>query len=105
MLPHGYGKLMMLISGNEISFPKVFGLPPVVGLVLAIFAEFICSVLIIIGFRTRLSSIPLAITMAVAAFIIHFGDPFSKKELALLYLVAYVALILLGGGKYAVKRD
>ena len=39
-----------------------------------------------IGLGTRLASIPLMITMFVAAYISHVVDPFGRKEMALLYL-------------------
>jgi putative oxidoreductase len=39
--------------------------------------------------------------MAVAAFIAHGDDPFSRKELALFYMVVYVVLLLTGSGKYS----
>ena len=40
--------------------------------------------------------------MAVAAFMVHANDPLAKKELALLYLLIYVTLLVAGAGKYAV---
>jgi putative oxidoreductase len=40
--------------------------------------------------------------MFVAAFIAHGPDPFGKKELALLYLVIYILLLVAGSGKYSV---
>jgi putative oxidoreductase len=46
-------------------------------------------------------SIPAAITMAVAAFGAHAGDPIGDKEHALLFLVPYLVLALMGGGKYS----
>jgi putative oxidoreductase len=42
--------------------------------------------------------------MAVAAFVVHAGDPWAKKELALLYAVPYLALLLAGGGRFALER-
>ncbi|XLS30963.1 DoxX family protein [Flavobacteriaceae bacterium M23B6Z8] len=101
MLPHGYGKFMMLTSGEEIQFPSVLGMSPLISLILAVLGEFIAPILILIGFKTKLAAIPAAITMAVAAFIIHGSDPLAKKELALLYLVGFAAIGLLGAGKYS----
>ena len=31
-------------------------------------------------------------------------DPWGKKEMAVLYLVAYTCMALLGGGKYSLDR-
>ncbi len=101
MLTHGYPKLIKLISGGEITFADPFGAGVMTSLILAIFAEIICSVLIIVGYKTRLACIPLIITMLVAVFIIHSDDPFKRKELAILYIVAFTAIMLLGPGRYS----
>ena len=71
-------------------------------LYLAVFAEFVCAILLVIGLFTRLSLVPLIITMAVAAFIVHGGDGIKEMEFALIYLSAYVALILTGPGAHSV---
>ncbi len=101
MLTHGYPKLMRLFSGEEIRFADPFGLGMTFSLVLVVFAEFFCSVLIGFGLGTRLATIPLIITMLVAAFISHGADPFGKKEMALLYLVIYIFLLFTGSGKFS----
>ncbi|HEY9168712.1 MAG TPA: DoxX family protein [Lutibacter sp.] len=100
MLTHGIPKLLMLFSG-DIQFPGVLGLSPFFSLVLAVFSEVLCSVLVFIGLKTRLATIPLIITMLVAVILIHHGDPFARKELGLLYLLLYVPLLMLGGGKFS----
>jgi len=102
MLTHGYPKLMKLLAGGEIQFADPFGLGMYFSLVLAVFAEFFCSILVGLGIGTRLAAIPLIITMSVAAFIAHGSDPFGRKELALLYLVVYVFLLFTGSGKFSV---
>ena len=103
MLTHGIPKLNMLLSG-EIQFPGLFGMPPALSLFLAVFAELFCSILLIFGLATRLATIPLFFTMAVAAFVVHANDPFSQKELALLYLLSYVVIFIHGSGKYAIDK-
>jgi putative oxidoreductase len=40
--------------------------------------------------------------MLVAAFIAHAGDPFSGKEKALMYAAGFLAISLLGAGKYSI---
>lgn len=102
MLTHGYPKLMKLLAGGEIQFADPFGLGMYFSLVLAVFAEFFCSILVGLGIGTRLAAIPLIITMSVAAFIAHGSDPFGRKELALLYLVVFVFLLFTGSGKFSV---
>jgi putative oxidoreductase len=104
MLAHGLPKLEMLFSGDPVQFPAVFGLSAASALALAVFAEVVCSVLVLIGLGTRLVVIPLIFTMLVAAFYFHGADPFAQKEPAILYLIPYVMLLLTGSGKYALDH-
>lgn len=101
MLVHGLPKLQMLLSGDVSQFPGVLGMSPGLSLALATLAEVVCSVLILIGLGTRLASIPLLITMLVAVLVVHAADPFAAQELGLLYLLGYVVLLLLGGGRFS----
>jgi putative oxidoreductase len=103
MLTHGIPKLINLIQG-DMSFGDPLGIGSTLSFILVVFAEAICPVLIILGLRTRLAAIPVIITMAVAAFIVHGNDPFSSMEKALMYLVGFTAIALMGGGKYTIKQ-
>ncbi|SHK67510.1 putative oxidoreductase [Maribacter aquivivus] len=103
MLTHGLPKFQKLISG-DFKFADPFGIGETPSLFLAVIGEFICPILIIIGFKSRLAAIPVAITMAVAAFITHGADDFGTKEKALFYLVAFVTVSLLGPGKFGVNK-
>jgi putative oxidoreductase len=95
---HGWSKLKGFgeMSGG---FPDPLGIGPTASLTLVVFAEFFCSILVVLGLFTRLTVIPPIIAMAVAAFVFHADDPWAKKELALLYLAPFVTLLLCGGGK------
>ena len=104
MLTHGYPKLMTLIEGGEIAFYDFLGLGMTASLALAVLAEFVCSILLILGLGTRLAALPLIITMLVAAFAVHADDPFGKKEFALLYLLIFATILVFGAGKYSVDR-
>ncbi|MBT0608533.1 DoxX family protein [Aequorivita echinoideorum] len=103
MLTHGIPKLMQLISGN-FEFGDPIGLGGPISLILAVIGEVVCPILVIIGFKARWASVPIIITMAVAAFVVHASDPLGTKELAILYLVAFIAIALLGSGKYSIDR-
>ncbi|TXF79308.1 DoxX family protein [Chryseobacterium sp.] len=102
MLSHGFPKLQQLYSGEEIQFFNFLGLGEQFSLILAVFAEFVCSIFIILGLFTRPAVFFLIITMAVAGLMVHGADPFEKRETSLLYLSIYLLLFAFGPGKYSV---
>jgi putative oxidoreductase len=102
MLSHGLPKMNKFFSEAPISFPDPIGIGPKLSLILVVFAEVICSVLIAIGFATRFATIPLIITMIIAAFVVHLGDGFAKMELPVFYIIFYLILLKFGAGKYSI---
>jgi putative oxidoreductase len=104
MLVHGYQKLQWVLAGGELQFADPIGLGVPASLYLAVFAEFFCSILVILGLATRLATIPLIILMLVAVFIVHGPDGFDKKEHGLHFLVVYLFLLVTGPGKYSIDR-
>src|SRR5690606_14516300 len=71
MLVHGLPKLGKLFSSEPVKFAEVFGMSPELSLILAVFSEVVCSLLILIGLGTRLATIPLIVTMLIAVFYVH----------------------------------
>ena len=102
MAYHGYGKVFgghmeMLTEGvSKMGFPL-----PVLFAWAAALSEFLGGLLVIVGFQTRIAATFIFITMCVAAFGVHFHDPFNVKELALAYWTIAGTLILTGGGCYS----
>lgn len=103
MLPHGYQKLIHF-ADRASRFADPFHIGNSTSMALAIFAEFFCSVFIVLGLFTRLATIPLIIAMSVALFHSHGGDIFGAGEKAALYLVGYFAILLMGPGKVSADR-
>jgi putative oxidoreductase len=97
---HGSDKLVNF-AAKAPTFADPFGVGSSISLGLAVFAEFFCSLAIALGFATRLAVIPLLILLCTAAFIIHGGDPWARKELAMVYLVPYLTLLFTGPGRYS----
>lgn len=102
MISHGFPKLMKLVGDKEIEFFDFLGLGAQNSLFLAVFAEFICSIFIILGLFTRWAVLFLMITMAVAGLVVHGADAFSDREMSLLYLANYIMIFAFGPGKYSV---
>jgi len=97
---HGWGKLLDF-AASAASFPDPLGIGHKTSMACTIGAELACSVLVALGFATRLTALPVAFTMGVAVSMIHAGDPWGKKEFALLYLIPFLVLVFTGAGRYS----
>ncbi len=104
MLTHGLPKFDRLFGEGPVKFADPFGLGPEISLILVIFAEVACSIFVMIGFKTRLATIPLMTTMLVAAFYAHADDPFGDKELPLLFFTVFLSILISGPGRYSVNQ-
>lgn len=80
-----------------------------VALMLTMGAEIGAAGLLVIGLMTRPAAFIFAFTMVIAAFDVHAADPFKVKELALMYLMAGVVILLSGAGSIsldaAINKD
>ena len=111
---HGWGKVYQPghigPSGAFVKLVSDMGVPAPMGAAwLAALTEFVGGVLIAAGFLTRPAALALAFNMAVAAFVASaeaplWGPKDPNKEFALLYLVAFVALIFTGAGRFSVDK-
>ena len=97
---HGWGKLVNF-GERAGRFADPIGLGSELSLALVVFAEVICAALIAVGLWTRFAAIPIVIFGLIAAFVHHIDDPFAKKELALLYAIPALTLVLTGAGLFS----
>ncbi len=104
MLTHGYPKFQKLMGDDPIQFADPFGIGAYPSFLLVVFAEFFCSILIILGLGTRIAALVLVVNMAVAGFYAHAADPFAKKELAFFYLLVFLTVLVFGPGKYSLDH-
>ena len=121
---HGWGKVLALSTGKgagliagvgELGFPT-----PVVFAWASALAEFVGGLCVALGLGTRVAAAFVASTMFVAAFLRHHAHghllhalgvaPVSDEvrkgwgnpELALVYLLVFVSIALLGPGRLAI---
>lgn len=97
---HGIPKLMGFTERMD-KFSDPFGIGSVASLALCVFAEFFCTVFVVVGAFTRIMVIPVIINMAVIVFIIHGGEPLKERELAVFYLLIFTSVFFAGPGKYS----
>lgn len=103
MLFHGVSKLIHGIS-FLVENMGAFGYAVYIGEVLA-------PIAILIGFRTRIAAVLLAVTCVVAVATAHAQEVFTISEhggyaleLLMLYLFGALALFFTGAGKYAASK-
>ena len=108
--------IVFLMHGGQKLF--VLGLPAIAGMftkmgmpmpwpaaVLSTLTEFLGGLAYLIGWRTRLASIPLAVNMAVAVFAVHFqGGFFAPRgfEYPFTLLAAHLGFLLMGSGALSI---
>ena len=97
----GWSKLLHFGERSE-KFASFLPLPSPSSLALAVFGELVCASLVAVGFRTRLAAVPVVVTMLVAAFGAHRDDVLGDGEHALLFAFAFIAIALLGPGRWSI---
>lgn len=100
MLSYGYQKLIHFAEKKD-SFMNFMGIGSMPTLLLVIFAEVFCSILLIAGLFSRFAALVLTIQMAVIVFKLDGGDIFGQAEKATLFLLAFATVLLVGPGKYS----
>jgi putative oxidoreductase len=100
---HGWAKLNHF-SNQAAIFYDPFHIGHKASLILVIFAEVACGLLLVLGFLTRFAALVVVISMAVAVFLFHKGQPLnnSGRELAIIYLTGFIAILLVGPGRISV---
>lgn len=101
MLLHGYDKLMHFAQ-YKTQFMNFMGIGSTISLSLVIFAEFFCSLFLILGLFTRLATIPLIVVTCVILFKVDHGQLTDKNENVVLFLAGYLVLLLVGPGRASV---
>ena len=125
-LGHGLGKIVALTSGSGAHIVRMvdglgFPAPVLFAWALAL-AEFAGGLCVFVGLRTRVAAFFPAFAMLVAAFVNHgamtrwlawiglSGAPpeqiraAGNPELAILYLLSFATLVVLGGGRLSLDE-
>ncbi len=101
MMHYGYDKLTHF-SEYQDKFINFMGIGKTLSLALVVFAEFFCSLFLILGLFTRLATIPLIITMCVVIFKSNGGKVFGDADNVPLYLLCFLVLLFIGPGRVSV---
>jgi putative oxidoreductase len=100
LMYQGYDKVMNF-EEKASYWPDPFHIGGTASLSLTIFGELVCPIFIILGLMTRIALIPSIINMTFAILIGHTGQPFLEREHAFSFLIPFIAIFLMGPGKYS----
>ena len=96
---HGIDKMLNFNSLVD-SYPDILGFGSYMTLMVTIFCEFCCSLFLITGRLVRVMTIPMIIAMGVAFFDVH-DAMMPEGELALIYFITFIILLLVGPGRFS----
>jgi putative oxidoreductase len=105
-----YGVFDNIISWDRMmefsGFLKASGFPvPTFCAVLSVYAQFICGILILIGYKTRFAAFILVCNFIVAIVMVHLNDSIEAMTPALAMLFITVGLLFTGAGKWAIEKN
>jgi putative oxidoreductase len=118
MFPHGAQKVLGWFGGYGLAgtlhyFTDTMGIPLAFA-ILAVAAEFLGSIGLLVGLFTRLAAFGIACNMAVAIFMVHLPNGFFMNwsgkqagegfEFHLLVIAIALALMIKGGGRWSMDR-
>lgn len=101
---HGMEKLFHF-SQMQGHFPDPLHIGATIGLIFALLSDGICSLLVLLGFATRLAALIIVINLLVVfTFIHHFSFMEEHAELVYLMLGGFISILIAGGGKYSLDN-
>ncbi|WP_034295313.1 DoxX family protein [Herbaspirillum sp. RV1423] len=109
-LAHAAMKIFVFTLPGTVAFFESLGLPGFLAY-LVILLEVVGGIALVIGFYGDLLAIPLAIDLGGAIVTVHaqngffFSNPKGGWEYLAMWIVALIAVYLLGNGAFAVKRN
>ncbi len=100
---HGLPKLMHW-SVEVQRIEDTFGLGGTLTLGLAVFAEVICPVLLILGVWARLACLPILAVLAVAVLFVHPEWSLEQGQFAWLLMILFAGLAITGPGPLVIGK-
>ena len=102
LLIHGLPKLLDW-SGELQRIEDPFGLGAPLTLGLAVFAEVVCPLLLVLGIAARLACLPVLAVLLIALLVVHPDWTLEQGQFAWLLVALYGGLALTGPGGYSVS--
>lgn len=100
---HGLEKLTNF-SGTVAHIPDPFGLGSTVSTLIALLASVTGAFGVMLGLFTRLSALFVVGVTLVGLVVVHANDPWSVKDVPLMYSLAFGLVAVRGGGRYSIDH-
>jgi putative oxidoreductase len=101
LIAHGLPKISNFGAMSRTFFDP-FGIGHRNTLLLSVFAEVFCSMLLVLGLFTRIAALIIVLNLSCAVFLYHRGQPLHNMELGIVYLTGVFSILLLGPGRVSV---
>lgn len=101
IIVHGLKKLGINGAERE-NIPNPFHLNEAFNDIIAISANLLFPVFVIIGLFTRIAVLPILAVTLTGYFVVHLNDVLSTKDIPFMYSLAYLLILVLGPGRYSV---
>lgn len=98
---HGLKKIGI---GTEMAekVPNPFHFPELINQIFAISSNLLFPIFIIMGFYTRIATIPILIVTLSGYFIVHWNDTLLQSDIPFMYSMAFLLVAFTGAGKYSI---
>jgi putative oxidoreductase len=103
MTVHGFKKLGWGVQIKE-TIPNPLHLPEFFNQWFTIAANLVFPFFILVGFFTRLCSIPILAVTLTGYFVLHKSDTLLVRDVPFVYSLCFLLLLCLGAGKYSLDR-
>ena len=100
---HGLPKLLHYSAQLHV-IEDPFHLGPSLTLMLAIFAEVLCPLLIVAGLLVRLACLPILFVLLVALLVVHPQWSLEEGQFGWLLLIVFTSIFLAGPGRLALNH-
>ena len=100
---HGLKKALdFAATAKEI--PDPFGIVGAASAAIAILANLSATILVALGLFTRPAALLILSVTLTGLFIVHAADPWTIRDVPLMYSLAFGIILILGPGRYSLDH-
>lgn len=103
IIVHGLKKIGVG-TGVPETVPNPFNFPNWFNDSFAIAANLIFPLFIIVGYYTRIASIPILAVTLSGYFVVHWNDPLLVSDVPFMYSLSFLLIAFSGAGKYSLDQ-